>query len=489
LSSFAAHLFATWKVRGGEVAVPDSARTLLSGFVPVLEGLALYAQLDYLPKTDENGIPSPLLLFSGLTHHRYRGVPIETLFINIREGTFHYGEDRKSLLDILFLDTRREDRAYYLAGYLYVKAMAEDLARRCPQLADPTLVLPFMIRLICDHPLIDRALTENLHFDELFETIHQDLTEISGEDLSQMACLIDDHPQLRRNFDHWDIHAQLLEGHFSHPVLHSEDSISPYLKSDTSSQVLFGSFRACSAVHVLAWTTGLLKAVSRTAIVLEVDGAIQVIKRLSVEDRFAFWRRIVHEDVAREERFDRDQHFWYWLEQRVVDKMAGLIGQPITLGLFFTLTRGNLGLGIWQDEQPVGFLPFFPIDTEDEVEMLTLTNALRISPWERTTFTSSLDYGGRMDLRSYRAAKKLLGTLSSRSRDQRMILRSKFKFIEEGEFIHPLKLWCNPAPLRREPLYPPVDLIDAMEAIIDFPGFCRGKLRLAGLFPSLGATV
>ncbi|HEX8136384.1 MAG TPA: hypothetical protein VF544_02225 [Pyrinomonadaceae bacterium] len=157
LTGAAAEAVLEWR-RGGcaRATLPENVWTLLWAYTPILEGLAVYAQLDYQVETNDDSLPSPMLLFTDLTHHRLEyNMPLHRLLEIIREEAIHQREGQgRGLLELLFLGTERPDLIFYFPGYLYVKALQRHLARRWDAFSRPSIFLPFIIKLICNHPLI-----------------------------------------------------------------------------------------------------------------------------------------------------------------------------------------------------------------------------------------------------------------------------------------------------------------------------------------------
>ena len=221
LSRGAADAFNTWqRDKGSRVQLPPSVQAVLSAVTPLLEGIAMYAQLDFEAAEQGRYLPSPLTIAAALfPMESFAHFSLLDQFRTIRNLT-RWSRDEEGeggLPAVLFLDDSREDLNFYFSGYLYVKAIAAVFARRCPAFSDPSIFLPILINLVCSHGIYTRALGNVLSSEEILDSIHQRLLRLTSETLEATVRMFRED-EARESFDLWDSERQIREEQFDTPV-------------------------------------------------------------------------------------------------------------------------------------------------------------------------------------------------------------------------------------------------------------------------------
>ncbi len=496
LSRAAAMAYAVWEQDPGSmVSLPDQVIRLLAAFTPILEGLALFAQLDYIVETGDEALSSPVALFSQITHlNLVHDVPSSQLFRAVREQALYaYQEQGQGLLELLMLDCRRGDQLHYFAGYLYVKAIARSLRLKSARFAKPGMCLPFMIRLLCDHPIIERALTGGLSERHILSALHATVTSLTASELESAGQLMASSRKLQERLDHWDLHRQLDAKQFSEPILISDDLKSPLfdIVDDASVGPHFTRLRACTGAHVLSWASGRLVSASESKFRLETTAGQQAVEWIAADKRLTFW----YEDPPYPDWLEPPArlHVWYENELLMLEKLNRRLGQTLTFGLYYTLTKGSFGLSVWDETSWLGFLPFAPIRSENDPEFEIIVMALQLSPLQRSAFSQRIQIPLTVGLGIDLATEFILKQLISRPRMRQIIRAQKLRGVSRGRHITSLRQWCYPASNRTEPERLPAAVREDLDRAFDLPGFGRfpydRKMRFSQLLPKLDAVV
>jgi hypothetical protein len=262
----ASQSYASWLAdRSASLVLPRRFTRLLGAMMPLLEGVALYSQFDYETLRDGDPLPSPLAIEIRLfevalkTNHQ-----LDKLFRLMREFELFAApdaiveEEREgwpallTLPELLFLETSDDSTLHYFHGYLYVKAIAAWIGRRSALARDPAWFLPLAIKLLFDHPIIERAFVEDLSPREILEAIHASITEITPKQWTNLDALLSD-PGNRALFDHWDPYQQFAQDVFDRLLLHATDAGERLLPAENSEELVEGAniFRASASVHLL----------------------------------------------------------------------------------------------------------------------------------------------------------------------------------------------------------------------------------------------
>ena len=190
LSIAAARAWNQWSARPEQpVEIAERTLFLLGTWLPILEGLATYAELDFSGDEDRDPIHSPVLKVVHYTGPAINGVDSEQEFLHTRLSRI---VEHRLLAQLLVDVPVQTDEHAYFSGYLYVKALAARLGALCPALARPARMLPLLIRLLCDHPSIARSQTAGSGTDDILSAVHQTqgtwcFTKTTGETSANLS--------------------------------------------------------------------------------------------------------------------------------------------------------------------------------------------------------------------------------------------------------------------------------------------------------------
>jgi hypothetical protein len=365
--------------------------------------LALYTELDFQASDSEAILSNPVTLHAQMVEFDRR--TIETTLRHAREmAVLEYDTiSGHGLLHLLFLDARQADRAFYLAGYLWVKAVAALIARRCPAFAPPARMLPLLVRLLCDHPAISDALDGRCDAAALVQTIHDSVMSLSAEQLQNIATMIETQPEAVEWFDLWDIHGQIASGQFSHVVRSYESEYDRYFGSTIGTPLERDLLlaRGAAQIHLLSTTRGTVLQVSEDGneLRLNTGSGVQSVHLLPIEN---FWSLAAQAARGRradiEENIERFLPVAMRLQEEFRSVLRKSIGQPITLANYMCLPAPNsYGLVLWQDwSSDLHKRVVFPVDWmayDDDSEMPiqeTLSAGTVMSPEERRTLAHAI---------------------------------------------------------------------------------------------------
>jgi hypothetical protein len=474
LTGAAADAVLTWRHGGGtHASLPENVWQLLWAYTPILEGLAMYAQLDYQAETNDDSLPSPVFLFTDLTNHRLAyNMQLDKLLEMIREEAISQRKDQgRGLLELLFLGSERPDLIFYLPGYLYIKALQQLLARRSSAFSRPAIFLPFIIKLICDHPLIIKCARQSVVVRDILNELHQTITNISYDRLKTVSAWIAKHQSIEANFDHWDFYAT-DEGQA--PVSFTLESVAPFFDPDSQGEKaeLIPQLRQSASVHVLHQIEGILQSVTSQSIVVkrgdeEVD--IRIIDATYRVNFFAF-----SPDGSKTKYAEDDFSQTAKWEYNALGLLAQHIGQQVNVGKFFSLTRGTFGMVFWAQNELISFIPFEPIEfivRTNENELYTLLHGLRIAPTERLAFARSLAVPEQQGESLRLASSVVWEKLISNPRKRQLLLTHALENLELGRHTDKIREWCYPPLFRRGPALMAEEVVQAASKVFDFPGF------------------
>jgi hypothetical protein len=387
--------------RHARLDVPESAHVLLGAFAPLLEGLALYAQLDYEADNVDSVLPFPLnKITANQSAIALSTDPLKAMRF-AREMAISSG-----ILSDLFV-VPNPATAHYFAGYLYVKAVAAKIARVAPSLDDASTLLPLLVRLICDHPVIELMLQRNLNVDDAIAAIHASLRDLTSARIETIAKMLEVR-QFRDDFDNWDIHAQLARGGASAaPVLHSDAN--PLFAGMEESHEYRLLRWACN-VYSTYWTSGKLAACSDDGgeLTLRLAGASgEWTASIWMKSRLvAFQRDMTDEFLALHAHFDD--------ALREIVRQAAASRAVVTIANYLTLTKGVQGTAVWVNGQLRIVIPSSLVDNRlDETEMELAVAGLALAPDERLDFAQRLRRSDTQSVARSRASELLMQALVS----------------------------------------------------------------------------
>jgi hypothetical protein len=186
----------------------DAAACLLGIYLPLLEGLALYAELHFDERAGERILSNPVPLHAQMAAAARMTNEAAIYRVARDEACFELHKNSVGLLRLLFCDTGHPEHSYYLVGYLWIRAAAELIARHCARLGRPAIMLPLLIKLLCDHPIIEDASLGKVSASEIIAAIRDSIFSLTSQSLERVDVALDDEA-LAKLFEHWKLHGFL----------------------------------------------------------------------------------------------------------------------------------------------------------------------------------------------------------------------------------------------------------------------------------------
>lgn len=494
LGRMAAEALTRWQQQPqAPVPVHPQFAALWGAYAGLLEGLAIYAQLDYEVVADDD----PMLLPGPLTRHAELVEPDRQLgFLQILRGAREYeiyGQpNRPGLLSLLML-TGLPAQNHYFAGYLYVKAIAAVIGQHAPRLARPDTLLPLLIRLWCSHPALDNTFGDGIKAENLLAELHATILRVTPAQWLGLAQMIGTNLELVANFDHWDVHAQLEANRFDTPMLTKAEDIYPILGPllDGPLAMLAEVVRASVSTYLLTHSTGVLQHLELRENRLELDTphGSQSVQLVPIDAMWNFWQQFPNEQLA--EKLGATWKYAQAHDYLLRHTLEQAVGKEITLANFITLTQpGSFGIVLWVDGQahPLAYTPdYYLVKEENNIEALITLRATTLSPGDRRRFASMLQLDAELDAARARTGEQLLSYLVGSLRSRQLLLSRRLAFARSPS-AQQITAWCHPSPLRKGPWLLAPEASAWLNTIFDFPGFpvnVQGMLRFGDLLPKL----
>ena len=428
------------------LSVRDNVISVLAAYTPLLEGLAMYTELDYTTDREVDLLASPLSLITSMLESAYwdQHLSREQLLEMIRnEARSDDVENSISIAETLFLDTSKVSCNYYCLGYLYIKSLQSLFRARCESLGQPRLFLPLAMKLICDSPLLDETLDpeKTIQPHELLEKLHGTLISISSDDLRAYSDLALGDAEFQYKFDHWSPYPDIV-GTKQHPYELGQpnypgvEMLQNYFPIDQEGlartteeeplvqQIMFA--RGSASVFLLAWEHGQPKDFN-----LDSIGSLAPLLIPRIED----------------------------LDDQI----------PVTFANFMTLTDGTAGLAMWVDDQLVGLSPIVGNSPPDDLERAVMSGGLQQSPRQRQRFAAALEQHPSLSANIRSCGNWLASQLISDAAELEMLQENRlYELLSPHAGI--FRTWCQHDPDHDESVAP-AECIEAGERVFDFPGF------------------
>lgn len=455
------------------LVVPEIAETLLGAFSPLLEGLALYGQLDYRIDDEDDILPFPINKIAANNTADFlmsaNGVPdaIRNAQLAAIWG-LSAGPSRIGLLSALLLDDDAETE-HYFAGYLFVKAIAARFGRLDCRLADPATFLPLLVRLTCDHPILEAACFEPMSCHQVIEPVLRYVQEISRDDLSRILRMLE-REDVRTNFDNWDIHTQLAAPDDAAPILHTQDNV---ICSGMLANQMFSELRAATSVHLTSWIAGTPRARdfqnAEAVIQISSNGHDTTVRIACHSALNAFSSGI---DAKSREALERFETMFHAQLARATQRKL-----DVAVGSYVTLTRGSAGMALWVKERLAAIIPLSLLDSRlDETETWVALEGLKMSPTFRRNFAEVLRSSDALrasnrqaDARS-EAADMMMARLVSDPTWGTIALRCRLAGLLPLPLASSIRDWCccalSPG---GDPVFP-AEVSAVLSTIFDRPG-------------------
>jgi hypothetical protein len=514
LSRIAADQTIIWNAdKHAALRVGPVASRAISAFLPLLEGLALYAQLDFEPPEAglDDIVPNALTIvagnldmdmtMSGLSpRNLFRCVRAEILGGTHRERFDQDGGLTSSpgLPDSLFLDATMPSLGFYFVGYLYIKAIQAHWSRLCPEMTDSAMFLPVVVRVICDHPLIEDFLGKKSYSINIIDRIHERLSTISAVELCTIAKLLRENKGWRDLFDLWDSapgltieqlaeipseqgRAKVVERFLSPGSYFGGDPGDPWMNS-------MCRLRGASGVFLYEWHTGIIRNSTDKYVIMKQDNGEEF------KGIFAFWGRLVDGNVtlpSEDPEADPEtvlvSHLVEDLEGHFSRSLQDNKGRRATIAHFYTITYGIPGNVLWIEGKMEAVVPYGRRAFADyDREGYMIGEGLTIGPEERTAFAEAFVDGSDLKRDALAHSRQLLATLVSNEADQARLLRDRFNpYLRRAGQLSAFREWLG---FSLWPQSPPEGAIKALDPIFDFPRFpptAGPRIGFAELLPSL----
>lgn len=434
LSVAAARSWDTWsKHRSDAVDIEPATRRLLATWLPILEGLACYAELDYVADEDTDVIHSPVLKVAQFVSLSMNGMPNSRLFQIVR---FHrLFEDE--LLRVLLLDSSRHQAEHaYLVGYLYVKAVAARLAHLCPRLARPATMLPLLIRTLCEHPTILDAVVSDMTVEGALAQLHRSILAIDRATLHRIADWIEDGDSgdVVARFDFLDVHESVNRN----ALAFLDDSMPWYDALGAAEvEVTLAKLRATGSIYLAEWDSGVLEQVADDAVIL----------RQAADSKSYTLLTPAHFERLRPDRplseFANQWHHW------LMEQLRGTVGRTLTAALYVDLASGDPGMAFWKDDAFLAVAPYslgrLRLDDPERRDTLTsLGRGLGLPPTLRRQFGGAIRTPPAFSMAVARSSRWLIAQLVSSARVQERVIQAKLSAIDHGTHNTKLQAWAKP---------------------------------------------
>ena len=473
LSAEASKAWTRWiKQADADVDLPDRVFELLGAWLPILEGLAMFAELDFEGNEDCDHIHSPILKVIHYTAPATNGVSNVRQFKLVR---FSRVFEDHVLSNLLFDTAYHPTELAYLGGYLYVKALACIFSARCSRLSRPSRMLPLLIKILCDHSGFVKwrggAMTPN----ELLDAIHRFALSLDVELLNKIADWVDesDPVEIVGRFDFLDLEAS----RHGSGLKFREATDSWYVGLTEEEIVMLRRLRASGSFYLVAWDSGTLTHVDETSIKLQTGSDKTEYVMLTSADFAKFNPSQINLELA------------LGMRHHVIQNLQRSLGQQVTAAFYIDIASGDPGMAFWRNETLLIASPYSVsfLTKGDEYARQFAANlgiGLALSPNHRSSFGSSIKPSDKFLAAATTATQWHLARLVSSQQLVESIMRDKLKAIDNGRHVTDFDAWCSP----KNPLafdFVPATALAPYERAFDFPGFDRGNsLTFAKLLPS-----
>jgi hypothetical protein len=470
LAIAAARAFATFQA-GNQPFIDRRTYGLLGTLLPVLEGLALYAELDYRGDEDRDVIHSPLLKTSHFTALAMRGIEGDAQFLAIRSARLYKD---KYLHALLIEPAIAPNEHAYLSGYLYIKAVARYLQELCPEAAHPSFLLPLLIRIFCDHAVIVNSQLEDIAPVQILGAIQKSIFLLRKQTISMLSDWVqeDQLGDVVQQFDALDIFKTDRAGT---RVFRGKNERWWYQLGCNRIEWL-PQLRVASSYLVAASATGKLVTVDASSLTLKMNGETTKFSMLSAAD----FERASNNALRRQASSV--------LARKVQERLQQSIGETLTIALCLDIALGHPAMAYWKDQVLVSYTPYslealgFP-EERQRMSLEAPHYGLAIPPERRLQFEDALHGSEAMAPAVVEASEWTLTQLVSSVRLRRSIMQQKLAALHLGRHLPSFYRWSE--------TYPLTELPEEVEALLDpvfdlpaFRKYAAGKgLRFRHLVP------
>jgi hypothetical protein len=491
--------------RGDPLSIREPISILLGAFLPILEGLAMYAELDWQEYPESIILPHPIVVHSQAAatalHARVSKMlpavrmeqiiempPLAPDLSALLGPRPEYGP---GLLRLLFADTRSPANTFYLLGYLWTKALAATLKTLNPLFGLPTIFLPFMTRWLCHHRAIEHVMQGTMDAQKLLATLQDSVFSLSQVSLSAFEKAMHE-PELRARFDLWRVHDFAESGDIKYLFDDKNEDIRPFIDADQADEEIM-QCRAAANIYFPSTTEGILTRMETTAqgCILHIrdpqtgedlpPAPIMPVK--AYFDMFSLiprYRALIPSALPKA----------LMLEQVVHNAWKASEGHEITLATYMDFSTPMIsGVASWLPQcasaSPAA-IAYEPAWYEYAEHIERSTDAFRFSPAERREFALALPRPAMMDWSERVSTKFILEQLVGEPVLQSRMLNMRFKAVLDQPERDDVERWVSPTPIEfRRPwdLHP--DTIAALNLKLSLPGFAHCGLLAADLLPTV----
>jgi hypothetical protein len=438
---------------GSELNLTSPAIRLLGTFLPILEGLAVYAELDADEAPGDVIIPNPIPMHVQMMEFAWHRSSGDILRLAREEQIYETPDKADGLLRFLFADPNSPETGVYLIGYLWIKAAVAHIRRINASLARPTIVLPLLIKLFCDHPVIVDVWRGDAGETEIIGRLRESILSLDRTALARVEKALGNKDDLG-TFELWDLHGFLADESLVSPRL-DEESLRPFFAGGQPDE-LETQLRLGASIHFPSRVAGVITEVKRDDRNLELEIETEPGKHvqaffLSLRSFWNLYYEIPHYRPVIEKHAATAAR----LEDAIWGLMEEWKGQRITLARYWGISDPPLpGIVVWHEDGRMVHLPYEPhwYEFQDHIELTKF--GLGISIDEKQRFAKALSSTPVVTSLARRSANVLLSHLVSNERARTSITHKR--------------LGCVLSPVARE----------ALESWVAFPLFPAATWRL-----------
>ncbi|NKL24766.1 hypothetical protein GFM07_38500 [Rhizobium leguminosarum bv. viciae] len=377
-------------------------------------------------------------------------------------------------LRLLFASENAPQSKHYFAGYLWVKAAAAKIAAVEPRMARPPVMLPFLIRLLCDHPIIEKIWRMEADEEEVAMALRGTVNRLDRAALERVMKALAD-PEHLATFDLWNLHSFLEDPDKMTPGSQTDEIVRAFSGGRDASELEF-RIRASASIHFPSRTTGTLKKVEiedgSLSFEIEIGGSEdqQIVSGslLSISRLWSMYGR----SPAQAKLVERHIGNAYHLEQLVWDRLRQLVGQEITIAQYWALTSPVIfGIVIWHGEEMMQ-IPLEPSWFEYRDLIRISQTGLGISIAERRRFAQELEPADDAVRLGHKMTARLMSDLVSDVPARDRLLERRFPgVLQTEEERKALEDWVSCALFRQDVWQLGRPAADRLSSCFDLPGF------------------
>jgi hypothetical protein len=405
-----------------------------------------------------------------------------------RESQIYEKPDKKDgLLRLLFAEQNSPETSPYLIGYLWIKTAVAHIRRINPALSRPTIVLPLLIKLLCDHPVIAEVWKERAGKDAIISSLRDSVLSLDQAALARIAIALNDKEALG-TFELWDLHGFLADESLSAPKL-VEDSIRPFFFKGDEPDELETQLRCGASIHFPSRATGVLVDIKHSGQNLELEIETDTGERISahlmpVRALWSLYAELDHYRPLIEEHLQKaetlEDYFW--------KQMRDWQGERVTIAQYLGLSQPPLpGIVVWHDNGRMVQLPYEPHWYQYKDHIFLTREGLKISIDEKKRFATALSKTPVVTSLARQGTIDLLSQLVSNERTRKCIIGKRLGGVLSPAAREALENWVS------FPLFPPEEwsleepAVSELSAHFDMPEFptVRFQFKFTELLPPL----